>query len=235
MRVEPHGVGSIVHIVKRGTRGSDIVRDAEDRLRFVRMLFLLNDTYSDEKWLRNTAGLGTFERPSRWPERDPLVRVLAWTLMPNHFHLLLEEIRDKGIAKFMQRLSGSMAKQFNTRYKTSGGLFQSAYKGKTIDTDAYLRTVSFYIQVKNVLELYPGGLAAAMQDFEVAWDLALHYPYSSLPVYALGLGSPIIDQRTALTDMFTNRKRFKEEAKEMLAIHIRTRTEEFESLLLETW
>ena len=36
--------------------------------------------------------------------RDPLVRILAWTLLSNYFHLLLEEIRDNGISKFMQRL-----------------------------------------------------------------------------------------------------------------------------------
>jgi Transposase IS200 like len=235
MRVEPYGIGSIVHVVKRGTRGLDIVRDDQDQLRFARTLFLLNDTHNDDNWQIHTSMLAPFQRPADWPERDPLVRVLAWTLMPNHFHLLLEEIREGGMAKFMQRLCGSMSKYFNAKYSTVGSIFQSSYKGKTVDNDSYLRTVTFYILVKNVLELYPGGISAAMQDFDEAWEWALRYPSSSLFIYALGADSPIIEKETVLTELFADRAKFKDEAREMLKIHMQTRTQEFESLLLEQW
>ncbi|HVW83016.1 MAG TPA: hypothetical protein VHC68_03705 [Candidatus Paceibacterota bacterium] len=104
MRVEPHDVGSFLHITKRGARGAEIVRDESDRIGFTRSLFYLNDTYSDENWRKSLSGLGMFERPADWPEREPLVRIHAWTLMPNHFHILAEQIRDGGVAKFMQRL-----------------------------------------------------------------------------------------------------------------------------------
>src|SRR3989344_5928855 len=97
-RVEPHTVGSIMHVIKRGTRGIKIVQDKEDRIRFMRSLYYLNDVYSNENWKRDTMFIGLFERPVSWPEREPLVNILAWTLLPNHFHLLLQERTQGGIA-----------------------------------------------------------------------------------------------------------------------------------------
>src|SRR3989338_3275644 len=117
MRVEPYGVDSIVHVIKRGARGMNIVQNDADRWRFVKSLYLLNDVYQDENWHRDTKDLPLFERPSNWPERMPVVSILGWTLMPNHFHLLLLETRKGGISKFMQRLGGSMSLYFNLKYK----------------------------------------------------------------------------------------------------------------------
>ena len=68
------------------------------------------------------------------------------------FHLLLEEIQTGGMSKFMQQLCGSMSANFNAKYKEKGSLFQGAYKGIVVDTDAYLRQLIPYIMVKNVLK-----------------------------------------------------------------------------------
>ena len=96
MRVEPFGVGSYVHAIKRGARGLPITEDESDQWRFLRLLYYMNDEFFDEHWY-NADREGRFFRPDRWPDREPLVRILAYTLMPNHFHLLLKEIRDGGI------------------------------------------------------------------------------------------------------------------------------------------
>ena len=85
MRIEPYGIGSIIHVVKRGTRGMEIVRDNADRERFVQLLFYLNDSFNDNNWRKTIVGLALFERPRRWPAREPLVRILAWTLTPESF------------------------------------------------------------------------------------------------------------------------------------------------------
>src|SRR3989344_1098938 len=102
MRVEPHGVGSIMHILKRGTRGVSIVRDEKDRTNFIRSLHYLNDANFHEHWKRDTAGVGFFEWPQGWESQEKLVDILAFTLLPNHFHILLQERLEGGIAKFMQ-------------------------------------------------------------------------------------------------------------------------------------
>lgn len=236
MRVEPHAIGSILHCTQRGVHGVDIVRDTADRERFTRSLFVLNDEFQHDNWLRDTVGLSLFERPSSWPERKMLVRVLAWTLMSNHFHLLLQEISEGGIAKFMQRLCGSMSLSFNKKYGERGTIFQSSYRGASVDSDPQLQYVVFYILVKNVLELYPDGLKTAAKNFDRAWEWALKYRFSSLRTCALKEVSPIVsDDENLLSDLCRDPQKFKAEAKDALKIHMTTRSEEFGHLMLEDW
>lgn len=210
----------------------NIVRSTADKSRFAQSLYILNDEYQNENWMRDTASLPLFERPSFWPTRRPLVHILAWTLMPNHFHLLLQEIQESGIAKFMQRICGSMTLYYNAKYGERGTIFQGGYKGVRVERDTHLRYVIPYIAVKNVLELYPGGLPAAMQNFGRAWSWASQYPFSSFRVHALGVQSPLIDNPMALWE---NPAEFKKEAREILAIHSNTSREKFASLTLEEW
>lgn len=227
---------SIIHVTKRGTRGMNIVRDTEDSWRFVKSLFLLNDTHTDPNWHRESAGLSAFERPSDWPEREPLVRILAWTLLSNHFHLLLQEIREGGTAKFMQRLGGSMSMCSNLKYNEKGSIFQSAYHGRVVDNDAHLNYLTFYILVKNVLEMYPRGLRAALANFDDAWEWASQYPFSSLPGIILGKPTPIVDDVEGLmTGIIGHGNSFKKEAKELLEMHMNTHGEDFKDIMLESW
>lgn len=234
MRVEPRSVGSIVHVVQRGARGLDIVRDMHDHHRFSGLLFYLNDSFSDPNWLKTAKTFQQLQRPDHWPDGDPLVRILAWTLLPNHFHLLLEEIRDNGISKFMQRLCGSMSMAANAKYSEKGSLFQGSYKSRTVDTDEYLSYLAFYIQVKNVLELYPGGLKAALHNFDDAWLWASRYPFSSFTSYATNTSSPIIDKERYL-ELFPSAPLSKEDCREMLVLHMQYHDEKYSSLCLESW
>jgi len=225
MRVEPYTVDSIIHVVKRGSRGMDIVMDKADKWRFAKSLFLLNDTYSSENWHRETSGLAPFERPAHWPERKILTRILAWVLMPNHFHLLLQEKIDGGASKFLQRLCGSMSLCFNVKYESKGSIFQGAYKSMLVDKDSYLKHLLFYIQVKNVLELYPGGLVKALEDFDKAWNWALNYQFSSLPAYVSDIGSQIIDDPEGLISSIHRQIITKKNVHEMLMVYVNSKSE----------
>lgn len=235
MRIEPFGIDSVVHVTKRGTRGMNIVRDNADHMRFVRSLFFLNDSYSDPYWHEAISDLPMFARPEHWPEREPLVHVLAWTLLSNHFHLLLQEIHEGGISKFMQKLGGSMSKCFNMKYQEKGSIFQSSYHGRVVDANAHLTYLAFYILVKNVLEMYPGGLLAAQGNFDDAWEWASHYPFSSMQGYISGAHSPIIDGAELLADIIGKGNAFKREAKELLDMNIASRGEGFKDIILEPW
>jgi hypothetical protein len=237
MRIEPFAIDSIVHITKRGTRGLDIVRDQDDKLRFTKSLFLLNDTYSSPNWHRESSELPVFARPESWPEQDPLVHILGWTLLSNHFHLLVREIRDKGISTFMQRLGGSMSMCFNLKYKERGSIFQSAYHARAVHTDEHIRYLAFYILAKNTLEMYPyGGLSGAASDFDEAWKWAKKYPFSSLKDFVSGNKSPIInDEDDLLTRAVRGEHSFKIEVQELLVAHLTKKENEFREIALEPW
>jgi len=236
MRVEPHSVGSVVHVIKRGARGMEIVRTKQDQYNFARSLYLLNDTHQDNSWRTYVAHKPLFYRPKSWPKRKPLVSILAWTLLDNHFHLLLQEIEEGGIAKFMQRLGGSMTLYFNEKHDGRGSIFQGSYKGRVVDTDEYLQYVYAYITVKNTFEMYPGGLKKALTVFEKAWTFAGTYPFTSFLTAVAGAPSPILDME-AIDSLGLIRKDFKKYAHSMLAVNAKTKDfdEKLIALLLEDW
>lgn len=216
----------------------EIVRDNSDRERFVQSLFYLNDSFVDDNWRKIVGNLAEFERLPEWPEREPLVHVLAWTLMPNHFHLLIEEIQEGGVSKFMQRLCGSMSMHFNAKYHENGSIFQGAYRSRTVIEDSHLRYLAFYIQAKNVLELYPGGLARALHRFDNAWEWASKYRFSSLPGYLSQQDSPITHAEL-LRELYPDINAFKKEARNLLIGHLEHHASDedkaFTALNLEPW
>lgn len=222
MRVEPYTEGSFVHVVKRGARGLPIVRDNTDCWRFARLLYHMNDEYKDDFWERSTADFDLFERPESWPERRPLVKILAWVLMPNHIHLFLKETRKGGVTKFTRKVFDSMTKHFNTKYDERGSIFQGSYRGRTISKDQYFKHLAAYIMVKNVFELYPdGGYKEAVSNFNDAWRWGVEgYAFSSLPDYAGRRNSPILD-KDLLGDIFSSPKEFRRYARE--AVFSKTR------------
>ena len=201
-------VGSFVHVCGRGTRKLPIVHSDQDRWHFLEMLYYLNHTgakrnlfrqLQEEKKAENTKAL--FFWPSAWMKQKPLVNIVSYALVENHYHLLLEERQENGISKFMQRFGIAMSKYYNQKYKISGNLFEGKYHGKVVDTDEYLAYVSVYIQVKNILEVYPGGLNAAFQNLDKAFQWATKYPFGSLGHYTGVRNSPII-QKSVLGTMF---------------------------------
>lgn len=232
MRVEPHGVGAIMHIIKRGARGMPIVRDENDSIDFRRLLLYLNDVHMPEHLRYDIASVPDLVRPSCWPDRDPLTTILAWTLVPNHFHIIAQEHVENGIAKLMQRLCGSMSMCSNVKYEEIGSIFQGGYKGIVVDSDPYLRYLTSYVLVKNVFELHPKGFAYATNHFDEVWEWALHYPYSSLCSVALDESSPIV-QHQLLRDLFSSDADFKQESKQMLITHLEKYDKDMHFLTLE--
>lgn len=182
MRREPYGVGSIIHVVKRGARGLAFLKEASDYDQLLLMLAHFNDKPARPFWyreLQDEGKLTSFERADTWGEKDPLVLIHAFCLHANHFHLLLEEIREDGVSLFMQKIGNGMSGYLNEKYKEFGSPFQGSYKSKTVNDDIYLRYVIAYIQTKNIFEQFPDGYAKATNHFAEAYAWSLKSPFSS--------------------------------------------------------
>jgi len=126
----------IYHVYNRGVEKRDVFLNEWDYTRFIHGLFEFNDTHpaisSNVKLsarhraqeLSNTKlqpypevqPRGEVEPPDK---RELLVDILAFCLMPNHFHLLLQQKRDNGIVKFMQKLGTGYTMYFNKKYDRS--------------------------------------------------------------------------------------------------------------------
>lgn len=215
MRVESYTVGSYLHIIKRGARGMDIVRDESDQWRFIKSLYLLNESFLDQNWMTTTKGESMFHRPAAWPDRNPLVEVIAYTLLPNHFHLILRETKEGGVSQFMQKLGQSMTNHANGKYGEKGSLFQGAFKSKTCTDDTYMRYLFVYVMVKNTFEMYPnGGLVGARKNFDAACQWGMTYPFSSLSEYIGPRETPILSKKH-FQSMFPNNS-FKKFARDVI-------------------
>ena len=170
------------------------------------MLTHFNDEYASLNWYRDLLDENlqkSLVRPESWPKQEKLVNIVAFALVGNHFHLLLQELIQGGVAHFMQRLGISMAKRFNERYKERGSLFQGGYRGKLVSEDDYFRYVSVYVQVKNAFDMHPKGYHWACKHFDEAYDWASMYPYSSLGDYVGILERPIVEKEF-LSSIYTS-------------------------------
>ncbi|KKQ34050.1 MAG: hypothetical protein US51_C0054G0003 [Microgenomates group bacterium GW2011_GWA2_37_6] len=94
--------------------------------------------------------------------------------MPNHFHILVQQITNGGISKFLKLITDSYTRYFNTKSERVGPLFQGAFKAVRIENDDQLIHVSRYIHL-NPLVSY----VVREKDF-------LEYPWSSLRNYISG-------------------------------------------------
>lgn len=114
-----------------------------------------------------------------------LISVVAFTLMPNHFHLILRQNEDKGIALYMGRAINSYARYLNTKRKRVGPLFQGVYKAVRIESNEQLLHLSRYIH----LNPFVGGV--------IRKEAVYTYPWSSLQAY-VGTGISFLQPEIVL-------------------------------------
>lgn len=212
-RQEVIAIGSYVHVCNRGVRKMPIYRQRSDLWRLWFNLFYLNSVHVPENWTRELEehdkdAMKRFVWLPEWGEKVSLVSILAYTIMPNHFHLILKEKKERGISRFLHKFSMGYAKFLNIKYKESGSLFQGRFRSKTATDDAYLRYVIAYVMVKNPMELQSGGLKAAVKDFEKMWSSSVEYPFSSLADYVGRRKVPILE-KGLLDEIFDSPGAFK--------------------------
>jgi len=144
MRKEPLVTGESYHIYNRGVDKRDIFVDTKDLERLKESI----------KQFNQVDGIGSLERAralsSHESISEPLVAIIAFCINPNHFHFVLKQLIDGGIAKFLQKFQAGYTYYFNKKYERSGSLLQGTFKSKLIDTDDYFRKIFGYIN-KNYL------------------------------------------------------------------------------------
>ncbi len=79
--------------------------------------------------------------------QKPLVEILAYCLMPNHFHLLLRQIIDNGISIFLRRSLDSYTRYYNVKNDRVGTILQGRFRGVLVKSDEYLLHLSRYIHL----------------------------------------------------------------------------------------
>ena len=139
------------HVSCRGNARQEIYADDSDRSIFLKLLARSAEIYQ--------------------------VEVLAYVLMPNHFHLLIKTPR-ANLQEFMRQFNIAYTSHFNRAHERAGHLYQGRYKAFLIDVDSYLQEVSRYIHL-NPLRSKDKARKALVEKREYLRK----YQWSSYPAY----------------------------------------------------
>lgn len=200
----PLAENEFYHLYNRGTEKRKIFLSKGDYERFLSLLYVANNVEPIrlDNIRRSEQGSTLLNRALDSERSEPLVSIAAYCLMPNHFHLLLQQRAEGGISRFMQKLATAYTMYFNTRYERSGALFQGKFKSKHAADDRYLKYLLAYIH------LNPSKIAKPSD-----------YVYSSYQDFAgdSRVQTRILD-KTALPEYFPTPQAFAKEMREWLTL-----------------
>ncbi|MDO8602085.1 MAG: transposase [bacterium] len=186
--------GNLYHVYNRGTDKRNIFLDEEDYLRGIHDLWEFNDenpaansyyklpiSASNEVGLRKMATVRPV-KAERLP-RKLLVKIHAFVLMKNHFHLLIEPLVPHGLTEFMRKFGTGYTNYFNQKYKRSGVLFQGRFKAVPITDEAHFIHLPYYIHC-NPLDYHDVGWRdRKLKSVKSAMEFLENYRWSSFSDY----------------------------------------------------
>jgi REP-associated tyrosine transposase len=142
----------VFHVYGRGNEKQDIFRSEADRAIYVRRLGIVT---ARQQW-----------------------RCMAYCLMPNHIHLLIETVVPN-LGEGMRLLHGAYAQGFNVRHKRVGHLFQGRYGAVPVTDDGQLATTVGYIATNPVA----AGLVRRPEDWAWGSHRAMAGDGGAVPVW----------------------------------------------------
>lgn len=180
-RIDPFADGETYHLFNRGAHKQAIFIDEQDYARFQTLLFLSNTSspvvvrdvlnrYKGESFVN------LFKNEKR---KDPLVEILAYSLMPNHFHLAARQVAENGISRFMRKIGTAYSMYFNLQHQHGGTVFQGPFKSRHIDTDPYLFWIFAYVHLNPVSLADVSWKEREVTDVRAAQSFLNQYTYSS--------------------------------------------------------
>ena len=111
----------IYHIINRGNCRESVFHDNYDYEKFLRLLIESKEIYA--------------------------LKIYAYCLMPNHFHLVIYTKYANFLSQAMHWISSSYVRYYNKRYNLSGHLWQGRYKSFIVQEDTYLLVLLKYVEV----------------------------------------------------------------------------------------
>ena len=181
--------GETYHIFNRGLRQSSIFSDIEFSL------FLMATRY----YLQSNP-LTKFSRYRKKPDEykidlsKKLVKVIAYCLMPDHFHFILTQLKENGISNFIHRLTTSYSHYYNLKHEQRGPVFESRFKAVRVENQDQLIHLSRYIHLNP-------ATGFLVED-------PIEYEYSSYKIYLGEHDSDFVDPSDVMVD-FSSQKQYR--------------------------
>ncbi|OGZ63190.1 MAG: hypothetical protein A3C58_00055 [Candidatus Staskawiczbacteria bacterium RIFCSPHIGHO2_02_FULL_34_10] len=199
----------IYHVILRGIDENAIFKNIDDYYRMIFSIYEFNNTIATTIQNKREIRMN-FKKKNRGrasivemiDERDKLVEILSFCFMPNHIHLLLRQIKDNGITKFMAKVGTGYGGYFNRKYKRKGYVFQNRFKDIPIKDDNQLKIVFIYIHANPISLIEPVWKEKGIQYPEKVNNfLEEKYKWSSYADYIGKKNFPSVTEREFLLNV----------------------------------
>ncbi|RJQ27707.1 hypothetical protein C4577_00735 [Candidatus Parcubacteria bacterium] len=130
-------------------------------------------------------------------DSEKLVEIITYCLMPNHYHLLLRQLKENGISNYIKLFQNSFTRYFNTKNKRKHYLFEGQFKAVRVEDNEQFLHLHRYIH----LNPYSSFIVKSISELE-------KYPYSSLPEY-LGNQNNNFCRKEEILSQFKNIESYK--------------------------
>ena len=199
--------GEFYHVVSRTVGDTVVFDDEKDFYRGIFSIYEFNNTNTVEIWLRRKQRkaeklLESLGRPTSQfiDKRERLVDVLAFSFMPNHFHLILKQLKDNGIAEFMKKVNGGYANYFNKKYERQGHLFNK-FRAVHIKDDNQLKNTFVYVHANLISMIEPGWKEKGIKNTQKVKKFLENNKRHSYLDYLGKKNFPSVTQRDFLSEL----------------------------------
>ncbi len=210
--------GEIYHLVVKGIDENVIFKDLDDHYRGIFSIYEFNNAkhviirerrkarLRIKKEFRKIAKEAADRDPTSVDSRDKLVEVLAFCFIPNHLHLLVRQLKNNGISKFMAKLDGGYGGYFNRKYARQGYVFQKRFTAIRIKNEEQLKTVFVYIHTNSISLIEPKWKEIGIKNPKKAIKFVEDYKWSSYPDYIGKKNFPSVTEREFISKIMGDEK-----------------------------
>lgn len=212
LRKEKFAPGEYYHIYNRTLSNIPVFKERGNCDRLMQAFLLANSTQASKafQFLRDNKNASIEDALEITKNGKKLVDVICYTIMPDHYHLLLKEKLEGGITSFIHRCNISVVKYINTKTDRRGPLFESLFRSKHVATNNYLLHLSLYIHL-NPLDFLVGKQwrKHGLPNWNQIRNKLINYHYSSLKTFLnKNHNDKIISGTEIIKGQFKNEKEY---------------------------
>jgi len=142
--------GNIFHVFNKSIANFGIFKDKNNCQRFIELLDYYNSSLVKERFSLAVSKKKYHFTSLFIKKENPLIKIIAYCIMPDHYHLLVKISKSNTFTKFINDLENSFTRYFNIKFKRKGPLWQSSFKTVKINNNEQLLHVSRYIHLNPV-------------------------------------------------------------------------------------
>ena len=213
--------GEIYHITIRRIGKELLFEDIDDYYRGIFSIYEFNTIEWVEirerrrirRQIKKMAKTSDFPDAVIKDSRDKLVEILAFCFMPNHIHLLVRQLKEGGISKFMNKFGSGYSSYFRKKYQLSRRehFFGDRFNAVHIETEEQLRAVFVYLHINSISLIEPNWKKKGIENpGKVIKFLEEEYRWSSLFDYLGKKNFPSVTEREFLSKVMGGEQGCKE-------------------------